>query len=738
MKAIILAGGEGRRLRPLTDKLPKPMLPVMNQPLIVHIFSLLKRHNITEIAICLGYKGEIIREYCKDGEDFGISITYFQESEPLGTAGAVKKTASFFNEDCIVISGDVLSDANLTSAIHFHNQNDGFATLILKETDSPLNYGLVVTDETGKIRHFYNHPDWDEVRSDTVSTGIYIMRPAILDLIPNERYCDFATDLFPTVLSKNLPLFGYVSNNYWCDIGDISAYRQCHKDAFRGKVDLGLTESALSDGVLIGNDCEIADNVRVERYSVIGNHTKIGSGSTVKDSIVWSGSEIPENTDIFRTIVCGSEKIHSAPAETDNKALPCCLSNSFSGILNDDITPEFIIQLSSVYAEVLKPGAKILLSLADDTRYLMPKFAFLSGLIAGGARVYNLVGATDRCMARFALRKLSMHGGMHVQLNGEKINIELFNADGTPIDKQLIKTIRRRLASGDFKYTDVKHFHPPVNVHDIPLYYFKDLIKTTPCKRLNFSVGICTQSAELKHNFKKIAAAFGMSVLFTNDENYLQHLIVSNKLNFGVLIGDNGKCALFDEHGKVLSGDAFYGLVTLIVCTAVENANVLMPQHVSDSVTSVAESLGGSVTRVNDYTLESALLERNNAAARLQHNLIFDPVFSVVRICEFLFLNRTTLSHICSLLPSMHKIVKSIDCPNHKKAGVMKQLLSSAGKEKTTDLTEGLKIIDKRGWILITPDNAFGRLHILAESADEEYACELAGDVCKIIESLTK
>lgn len=738
MKAIILAGGEGRRLRPLTDKLPKPMLPVMNQPLIVHIFSLLKRHNITEIAICLGYKGEIIREYCKDGEDFGVTITYFQESEPLGTAGAIKKTASFLNEDCVVVSGDVLSDVNLTSAIHFHNQNDGLATLVLKETDSPLNYGVVVTDETGKIRHFYDHPDWDEVRSDTVSTGIYIMRPAILDFIPSGKHYDLTTDLIPALLSKNLPLYGYETSNYWCDIGDITAYRKCHRDAFRGKIDLGISENAQQSGVLIGKDCDIADNVRVERYSVIGNHTKIGAGATIKDSIMWSGSEIPENTDIFRTITCGSDQIHAEPEKTEKNALPFCSQNSFSGVLNDDITPEVIIQISAIFAEILKPGAKILLSLTDDTQYLMPKFAFLSGLIAGGARIYNLVGTIDRCIARFALRKLSLNGGIHVQIDGENITIEFFNADGTPIDKHTMKTMRRRLASGDYKYVDAKHFHPPVNVHDIPLYYFKDLIKTTPCKRLNFSIGICTQSPELKHHFKKIAAAFGMSVLFTNDEGYLPHLIINNKLNFGVLIGNNGKCALFDEHGKVFSGDAFYCLVALIVCSAFDKANVLMPQHVSDTVSSVTESLGGSVTRVSDYTLESALLEKNDAAARMQHNLMFDPVFSVVRICEFLFLNRSTLSHICSLLPSVHKIVKTIDCPDHKKAGVMKRLLSSAGKDKTTDLTDGLKIADKRGWILITPDNVFGRLHILAESADEEYACELADDVSKLVESLTE
>lgn len=735
MKAIILAGGEGRRLRPLTDKLPKPMLPIMNEPLMAHILHLLKKHNITEIGVTLHYKSEQIIEHFKDGEDYGVRLTYFHDTEPRGTAGCLKQAKSFITDDFLVISGDIVTDADLTEAIAFHKEKKAITTLLLKETDNPTDFGVVVTNEDGKIEHFYEQPDWNEVRSDTISTGIYIMNPEILSFIP-DGHCDLSHDLFPMLLQKNTPLYGYIAQGYWRDISHVESYQTCHKDIFEGKVTLNVPQSELSSGIYIGKECKIDPGASIEKYTVIGDRVTIDASARIKDCILWSGTNISENAELYRSIVCSGEAVYTSPQPKETT--PKRMEHRFTGVLNKDITPEWIIRLTTAYAQSLKPKSKILLSMSDDSRYMMPKFAFLSGLMAAGTEVYNLVGAGDRCVARFALRKLALDGGIHVQFYHDSMSVELYDSMGVTVNNKIIKKIESILSINDYYRADFKEIRQPINVSDMPMYYFKDLIATTPCKRLNFSIAVCAREHEIKNCMTKICAAFGISVLYTNDPEYVPHLIQQNKLDFGILIGENGKCALYDEHGKVLSGDEFYGLVTLIVLSAVKEATVYLPQHVSDTTTEIATELGGNITRIEDYNVESKLLDANTPAARLQHDLCFDPIRSTIRICEFLYLNHTTLSHCSSLLPKMFKISKQVDCPTHKKGYVMRKIYSMSRNGRNIDFKEGIKLADDRGWILILPDYQKNQMHILSESYDEEYANELSGEMSQFVKDTIK
>ncbi len=736
MKAIILAGGEGKRLRPLTDKLPKPMVPIMNQPLMAYLLRLLKKHDITEIGVTVGYYRDAVTNYFKTGEDFGVHLTYFFEDSPKGTAGCLTAATDFLNEDFVVICGDAVTDLNLTSALYFHKDKNALATLILKESETPTHHTVVTTDENSRIIHVAPEPDWDEVRSDTVATGMYIMKPDILTHISQNGQKDLIHDVLPELINQNLPVYGYVMSNYWRDISDITSYRHCHRDIFNGRVKLGIPEDILKSGILIGKNCKIADDVHLGRYTVVGDNSVIEKDASIRDSILWSGSQIPEHADLYRTVTCGAEIIHASKSD-DDPCFPEITHHRIEGRLNENITPEWICEIALAYASCFPPEAKIMLSLSDQSHYMMPKFSFLSGLIAGGVVCYNLVRAGDRSLAKYALRKLSLDGGIHVQFDGDLICIELFDKNGMPADKATMKKLQTFLKSKDFRRVSLKELQSPVNVHDMPLYYFKDLVATTPCKRLNFSVCVCTRSDELKDHLKKISNAFGMSVLFTNDAELLPDLITENKLQLGLLVGENGKCAFYDEHGKVLSGDQFYGLVTLMVLSAVEGATVYMPQHASDTVSMIAKRCSGKMERMPDHHLEKTLLKSNTPTARLQYDLLFDPIRALVRVCEFLFLNRCTLSHVCSLLPHMHKISRSVGCPKEKKGTVMRQLLDALGKHKQSDLTEGIKFSDDKGWILIMPDYRKNRIHILSESHDEEYACELAGSVCDTIKQLT-
>jgi len=227
MRAVLMAGGSGTRLRPLTCDLPKPMVPILNRPIAEHIINLLRRHGITEIIATLHYLPDVMRDYFQDGSDFGVQMTYaVEEDQPLGTAGCVKNVADLLDETFLVISGDSITDINLSEAIAFHKRKGAKATLVLAHMANPLEFGVVITDEDGRIRRFLEKPSSSEIFSDTVNTGTYILEPEVLDYLPANEESDFSKDLFPLLLEKDQSLYGYAAEGYWCDVGHLDAYRE--------------------------------------------------------------------------------------------------------------------------------------------------------------------------------------------------------------------------------------------------------------------------------------------------------------------------------------------------------------------------------------------------------------------------------------------------------------------------------------------------------------------------------
>jgi len=221
VKAVIMAGGEGTRLRPLTCTRPKPMVPVANRPVMAYALELLSRHGLREAAVTLQYLPRHITDYFGEGEDWGIRLHYFLESSPLGTAGSVKNAAAFLDETFLVVSGDALTDLSVEEAVRFHRERKALATLVLTTVDNPLEYGVVITDSDGRIRRFLEKPGWGEVFSDRVNTGIYVLEPEVLQYIPSDRPFDFSRDLFPLLLREGLPLYGCLLRGFWCDIGSL-------------------------------------------------------------------------------------------------------------------------------------------------------------------------------------------------------------------------------------------------------------------------------------------------------------------------------------------------------------------------------------------------------------------------------------------------------------------------------------------------------------------------------------
>ena len=302
-----MAGGEGTRLRPLTSNQPKPMVPIAGKPCMQHIIELLRRHEIVDIIITVAYLPQVIRGYFGDGDELGVNLQYSVEETPLGTAGSVKNAETLLTEPFIVISGDALCDFDLHELIRVHQEQGAAATLALKSVENPLEFGVVITDEEGRIERFLEKPSWGQVFSDTINTGVYVLEPEVLRAIPPAEPYDFSKQLFPDLLARGKPLFGYAMEGYWQDIGNLDQYRQANEDALDGRVALELPgirlreNVYLGDGVqlldlsqvegpaYIGNFCKIEDGVRIGAYSVLGSNTVVKEGATISRSVLDAG-----------------------------------------------------------------------------------------------------------------------------------------------------------------------------------------------------------------------------------------------------------------------------------------------------------------------------------------------------------------------------------------------------------------------------------------------------------------
>ena len=300
-----MAGGSGTRLRPLTCDLPKPMVPVLNRPIAEHIINLLKRHNITEVIATVHYLPDVMRDYFQDGREFGVQMTYaVEEDQPLGTAGCVKNVEELLDETFLVISGDGITDFDLSAAIAYHKKKGSKATLVLTHIPNPIEFGVVITDEAGRIVRFLEKPSASEIFSDTVNTGTYILEPEVLQYLPRDRECDFSKDLFPLLLEKDEPMYGYIAEGYWCDVGHLEAYREAQYDALAAKVDIEYAYDEVRPGLWVGENTYIDDSAQIETPALIGSNSRIGARARIEGgTVIGDNVTIGADADLKRPIV---------------------------------------------------------------------------------------------------------------------------------------------------------------------------------------------------------------------------------------------------------------------------------------------------------------------------------------------------------------------------------------------------------------------------------------------------
>lgn len=329
MRAMVLAAGLGTRLRPLTYEMPKPMVPVLNRPVMEHILRLLVRHGFSETIANLHWFPELIEGYFGDGSGCGVELTYSREERLLGTSGGVRHAAGFLGDSFLVISGDALTDIDLGAMREFHDSHDGIATLATKRVEDTSQFGVAITGADGRIQGFQEKPEPAEALSDLANCGIYMFRAEIFDYFPGpgeskaagpgdpDGFADWAMDVFPRLLEGDIPFYSHEVDAYWNDIGNLEELRAGNLDALGGAVAVeregevvegfrsgspGEDEGELRGPVLLGPGCEIGDDVRIDGPAVIGDGAKIGPGCRLRELIALPGAEIPANSVLIGAI----------------------------------------------------------------------------------------------------------------------------------------------------------------------------------------------------------------------------------------------------------------------------------------------------------------------------------------------------------------------------------------------------------------------------------------------------
>jgi mannose-1-phosphate guanylyltransferase / phosphomannomutase len=513
MKAVVMAGGEGTRLRPLTSNQPKPMVPIVGKPCMEHILELARRHAIEDVIVTVAFLPQPIRSYFGDGSSLGMNIEYSVEESPLGTAGSVRLASGRLDDTFLVISGDALCDFDLTKVIEFHRDQGATATLALKSVDNPLEFGIVVTDSDGRVERFLEKPSWSQVFSDTINTGVYVLEPEVLSHVPADCPYDFSKELFPLLLEMGRPVYGFVVDGYWQDIGNLTQYRQANFDALDGHVNLEIPGVRLRGNVWLGEGVEIDDFDRIEAPAFVGNYcriatdatvgpysvlsasvtlrdrartvasvidasTHIGRSALIENAIIGRSCDIRAHVRIHEEVAIGDEvtigaesvvmpgvrifpfkEVESGAQVFENLVFEArgsprlFAADGVTGLVNVDLTPETALRLAAAFGTALKRGDRVVASREAPYACRMIKRAMISGLSSTGVDIADL-RVLPAPVGRHLLKSHGYDGGFHVGISPtdpEVVRIQFFEPPGIELTDSMQKEVEKHFSRLEFR-----------------------------------------------------------------------------------------------------------------------------------------------------------------------------------------------------------------------------------------------------------------------------------------------
>jgi mannose-1-phosphate guanylyltransferase/phosphomannomutase len=827
VKAVVMAGGEGTRLRPLTSNQPKPMVPVVGKPCMEHIVELLLSHGMEDVIVTVAFLPQAIRSYFGDGESLGASIEYSVEESPLGTAGSVRLASGKLDDTFLVISGDALTDVDLAKIVDFHREKGAAVTIGLKSVENPLEFGIVVTDDEGRIERFLEKPSWGQVFSDTINTGIYVLEPEVLRHVPTDRPYDFSKELFPLLLEMGRPLYGYVFEEYWQDIGNLDQFRQANFDALEGAVGLNIPGIRLRGNIWLGEGVELDDLDQIEAPAFVGNYARIAPGATVaqysvlgasvtlreqartsrsvidsstyigrsavvEGAVVGRGCEIGTHVHVQEGAAIGDEVALGAQSvvnpgvriypykevETGAQVSESVIwearatsrlwgREGVSGLINVDITPEIAVRLAAALGTALKRGARVVCSRDAPPGCRMIKRAMIAGANSTGVEVADL-RVLPSAVNRHLLKTESFDAGFHVGVSytdPEVVEIRFFEHPGIQLTASMQKEIEKHFTRLELRraaHNAVGSVSYPARVRET---YAQDLLATLDRGaihdrkfRIVVDYGYSAASYVLPlvlgplgveaisaHAFVADSAAAGSSTL-RESIGQAKRLVGAVGADLGAVFDRAAeRLFLIDEQGREIAVEQTLLLFLRLIGSNGRRGKLAFPITVTSEVDRMTKGTGLEVVRtpaslaeLTEYATQDGVV----FAGALGGGYVFpeflpayDAVASLCKLLELLAPTKQPVSALVSELPVSTLVHRQLPCPWSLK-GLVMRVLSERLRDRKVDLTDGIKLFEKRGWVQVLPDPDEPVVHIYAEGKTHEDSQALEAELHALVEEI--
>lgn len=760
MRAVILAGGEGTRLRPMTCNIPKPLAKLCSKPVLEYILDLLSRNGIKQAVITLMYKGERIEEAFPDGVYKDVSLEFVYENEPLGTAGCVKNAAPG-GEEVLVISGDAMCDFDLKAAIDFHRSQSADATVITKRVKDPREYGLVLKDGENRITGFLEKPSFCSCTSDEANTGIYILSPSVLGIIPEGKKSDFALDIFPKMLSDKMKLMCFEERGYWCDIGDFEAYLKCQSDMLEGKVDFEIDGHKNLDGVItlgtfenvtvkppafIGDNVKIGEGTVIEAGTVIGSNITIGRNCKIHSSVILDGAFIGDGAtcnsavicenagvmagaSVFENAVVGSGAVigRDAVVESGVKIWPnrrvergvrarldlkygrarrmLCDENGLCGEAQSEVTPENAAKIGNAAARLAENKMIGVGSGFGECAEAL-RLAFIAGAMSAGVNVADF-GDCTLPQLEFCSGKSGIKISAHLEAD-KNVKIRFCTTGGLPLTRKQERALEGALNRNDSFRVSMEDFGEYVRMYGFTKFYEQELSLLLPDR-------LCGINAKITGENPRICANLSEALSKISDAN-------GEETEF-FISGDGRSVFAKTESGEYISHER----LVMLACDRLfkEGKAVSLPSDFPAAAETLAKKYGAKVLRYSPGGMGEADDNARRAAENLQ--FVSDGSRLAVKVLIHLHNEKLTLSEAVKAIPDFYMQTREIPL----KTSPVKLMSKMKFAEE-----RGVLNADARGRVWVRPEKGGLAVLMFSESTNSEIARELCDEFEEKIKNL--
>ncbi|MFC3882919.1 sugar phosphate nucleotidyltransferase [Bacillus songklensis] len=758
MKAIILAGGKGTRLRPLTYHTPKPMLPLLDKPVLEYTIEHLKHHGIDDIAITLSYLSDSIMNYFGDGSRWGVTISYFLEETPLGTAGAVKNAAPFINDSCLIVSGDALTMIDFQRALDYHKKKRGIMTIITKKLSNPFSYGIVVPRFDGKVEKMIEKPRRHEVLSDYINTGIYIIEPNVLSYIKDNIETDVSLDLIPLLLSSSQNIYHYLSEDYWIDIGEVNHYYQAQQDLLNRKCSAFINGQEIKSGIWLGENVTIersasvrapvfiGNHTVIQKDAVIGPHTVIASNgfvqanALIQESVLLPGVSVGKSSILQKAIIDWDRKIEDKErfSQGENVMLykvftepvsiqsdPTQLAATFfynpPSIINGTIYPsvldaDFYASIARALKQLWRRYERVVIGCEEGVEYF--KEQIVIKLLECGFQVEDFHVVAVPLLQYAAVRERvdgAIYIGRKAVHHSNEIFVQFYEEDGRLFSRNLewkLEQLLRKQEGNEEEKSGNRNLRKSEEFFNSYLTTLYESICIPAIIGSNLRV-IVTAPHFIQKLFKRLCDDLNVDCdLYQEmDEEDMIKKVRNAGAHFAMMINKTGeRFQLIDETGSKLTETESFILYMF---------NYYLTRNKLSTSVTISEPILFSLTE----KVVRASLQRNAKKAFIDTRPFQTNAFyAFSQLLELAAVQFLSFSQLLAIVPNIHAVKECVFCPTNMQGRVMRKILEDV-KEYEVELIEGMKIYHSGGWTLIMPDYKLSAINVYSE-AEEQFTAQ--------------